>query len=192
MPRQLKIVGGVAALAVVLLGGVLAVGGVQDEPANHHMPDSGHMAGPGNHTGSMGAGHSGGGAHTRPAGHHGTQGNQTNGTRGPVTWTVELKDDAFHANNLTIQRGDTVKWIHAGNNPHTISADDRSFDSHPDCHDAVVDGALGRCMANGASYTRTFESVGTVPYKCKLHHGMAATIDVRESYSPTPDTNHHG
>lgn len=186
MPRQLKIVGGVAVLAVVLLGGVLAVGAVQDQAAGHGSGN--HMRGAGNHTGSMGSGGHGGNHATPAEGHH--EGNETNGTRAPVTWTVELKDDTFHSNNLTIQRGDTVKWVHAGSNYHTVTAENKSFDSHPHCS-TVIDGALGRCMANGATYTRIFDNVGKVAYKCKLHQAMVATIDVKESYSRTPDTNHH-
>jgi len=65
--------------------------------------------------------------------------------------------------------GATVVWTHKGQKPHTVTADDGSFDS-------------GK-LENGASFKQTFGTVGTFPYFCQFHggkgsEGMAGAIVV--------------
>jgi plastocyanin len=179
--RRVKVLGvvGIALVLVVSLG-ILAIGGAQDGTGGHGASEVGPDHGPG---------HAGGGTRSDD-GHH--AGNDSESRRAPVTWTVEARDDAFVPTNLTIQAGDTVEWVHNGSNSHTVTADDGSFDSHPDCA-TVVDGALGRCMAADDTYSGTFEQVGKVLYGCKIHadQGMKAVIHVQEFHGRTPEANHH-
>ncbi|MGH3441204.1 MAG: cupredoxin domain-containing protein [Nitriliruptorales bacterium] len=99
-----------------------------------------------------------------------------------ATASVDVQDDQFVPATVTIEAGDTVEWTQSGNNPHTITADDGSFDSHPDCN-SFADGAAGNCMSNGDSNSQTFETAGEIAYYCKIHgapggQGMSGTIVV--------------
>jgi plastocyanin len=72
-------------------------------------------------------------------------------------------------NKITVSVGATVTWTSTGQKPHTVTADDGSFDS----------GTLN----NGGSFSQTFAEAGTFPYFCQFHGGkggeaMAGTIIV--------------
>lgn len=87
---------------------------------------------------------------------------------------VEIKDDFFDPASLTVQPGKTVVWAHEGANPHTVSADDGSFQSGT--------------MFNGQTFQHTFTSVGTFSYFCQVHGGMAGVIEVVAPTGPQPTT----
>jgi plastocyanin len=179
MPRWVKITALVAGVLVLGLVAVLIFGGGEHGPGQHLGSDGSDHGG--NHAPSDGTNRHGAG-HTPPS----------NGTRGAVTWTIEVTDNTFAPTELTIQAGDTVEWIHVGSNGHTITAGDESFDSHPDCN-SIVDAALGNCMDEDETYTQTFDEIGEVAYHCKLHDesGMTATIEVRQEYNGTREGRHH-
>lgn len=65
---------------------------------------------------------------------------------------------------LTIHVGDSVTWTNVGSLPHTVTADDGSFDS------GLLD--------VGASWTYTFNTPGTFPYHCVPHPWMKGTVVV--------------
>ena len=69
--------------------------------------------------------------------------------------TVTIVDDEFSPAQLTVTVGATVVWTHRGRHPHTVTADDRAFDS----------GTLER----GQTFSVTFDEVGRVPYHCQIH-----------------------
>jgi plastocyanin len=72
-----------------------------------------------------------------------------------ATHEVQVNDDFFSPNDLTIQLGDTVRWINAaGGNLHDVTADDGSFAS---------------ATATAFTYERTFNSVAEVLYYCSVH-----------------------
>lgn len=104
--------------------------------------------------------------------------------RPPVTWMVNVTDNAFGPQELTIQVGDTVHWMHSGGNPHTVTADG-AFDSHPDCQ-TFIDSSLGNCMEDGDTFEHTFDATGEVDYRCKIHGPMTGTIVVLDRYDETP------
>jgi plastocyanin len=84
---------------------------------------------------------------------------------------VEIIDNSFSPNKITVPVGATVVWTHKGQKPHTVTADDGSFDSDQ--------------LGNGASFKQTFGTVGTFPYFCKFHggkgsEGMAGAIVVAD------------
>jgi len=85
--------------------------------------------------------------------------------------TVKIQDSKFIEKELTVKVGTTVTWVMEGNFPHTVTADDGSFDSGQ--------------MRNGETFSFTFNEVGVFPYYCSNHgaaggQGMAGTITVTE------------
>lgn len=79
---------------------------------------------------------------------------------------VRVVDNAFEPGTLTVAPGTTVTWTNEGNDSHTVTADDGSFDS------ARLD--------PGESFSVTFDAPGTFGYHCSFHPGMTATIVVSE------------
>ncbi|MGH2724789.1 MAG: plastocyanin/azurin family copper-binding protein [Actinomycetota bacterium] len=102
------------------------------------------------------------------------------GSAGAPDAAVDVQDNVFVPAEVTIAPGDTVTWTQTGSNPHSVTADDGSFDSHPDCPDT--------CMAQGDTFQHTFEEAGTFAYYCKIHGGPggAGMSGVVEVEGPTP------
>lgn len=123
---------------------------------------------------------------TDPVGGNTTPSPTESEPRDPVTWEVEVSDNSFSPSSLTVQVGDTVRWVHTGSEGHTVTADDGTFDSHPDCDGATAP-ILGDCMEEGDSFEWTFEEEGEVAYSCKLHNGMDGSIEALERHDATPD-----
>lgn len=109
---------------------------------------------------------------------------------GQETAAVSVQDNAYAPRTVTITDGGTVTWTHGGSNPHTVTADDGSFDSHPDCEAPNFQ----NCMQSGETYSRTFTTGGgSVPYYCKIHggpggSGMAGVVQVEPHQDPAPTT----
>jgi plastocyanin len=106
-----------------------------------------------------------------------------------ATRSVKLDNGvSFHPATIEITVGDTVKWTHEGTTtPHTVTAKDGSFDSHPSCTGAAED-----CMTGGDTFSRKFTQVGSVGYYCKLHgsasgcSGMCGKVVVKAAATPAP------
>jgi plastocyanin len=80
---------------------------------------------------------------------------------------ARIADEAFSPANLVIQVGDTVTWSNDDDRPHTVTADDGSFDS------GNID--------EGAAFSFTFTQAGTFSYHCDYHPDMQASITVEEA-----------
>jgi plastocyanin len=91
---------------------------------------------------------------------------------GPSTGAVRIVDYAYEPATISVRAGDTLVWTNLGRAPHTVTADDRSFDS-------------GR-LASGGTYSRTFTSPGTFAYFCTLHPEMRAVVAVGAADEPPP------
>jgi plastocyanin len=78
---------------------------------------------------------------------------------------VTIRDFAFAPQVLTIAAGTTVTWTNADDEPHVVSATDKSFRS------PALDG--------GGSFTFTFAKTGEYAYFCALHPHMTGKIIVR-------------
>lgn len=78
--------------------------------------------------------------------------------------SVSISQMRFQAPTVTIKAGGTVTWTNAEAMPHTVTADNGSFDS-------VQLGA-------GDTFSHTFAEPGTYAYYCKLHPMMRATVVV--------------
>jgi plastocyanin len=77
---------------------------------------------------------------------------------------VKVVDFAFEPATLEVPVGTTVTWTNTGSRPHTVTADDGSFDS-------------GR-LDPGEQFSQRFDQPGTFAYHCGFHPEMQATIVV--------------
>ena len=73
-------------------------------------------------------------------------------------------EDSYDPADVAVASGDTVTWTNEDEEPHTVTADDGSFDS----------GVLNP----GDTYTATFLGSGTVTYYCTLHPWMVGGVNV--------------
>lgn len=88
---------------------------------------------------------------------------------------VVLLDNSFTPANVTVNVGDTVFWTNAGVMPHTVTADNGSFDSDT--------------LQSGATYSISFDAPGTYTYHCKFHSGMTGIVTVLAVGNNTGSTN---
>ena len=83
----------------------------------------------------------------------------------PAAANVTIANFAFSSKTLTITAGTTVTWKNNDTAPHTVTADDDSFDSGN--------------MATGATFSYKFTTAGTYAYHCTYHSMMTATVIVQ-------------
>ncbi|HEX6329880.1 MAG TPA: hypothetical protein VF129_01130 [Actinomycetota bacterium] len=74
---------------------------------------------------------------------------------------VRILDNRFRPRVVTVRRGTKVRWANAGRRNHTVTADDRSFDSG--------------LLAPGDRFARRFRRTGTFTYHCTVHPRMTGT-----------------
>ena len=79
---------------------------------------------------------------------------------------VSIEGSAFVPEKIKIRAGTEVVWKNRDAAPHTVSADDGSFDSGS--------------MDQGAEYRRKFTTPGTVSYSCGMHAWMAGKVEITE------------
>ncbi|HEU5205690.1 MAG TPA: cupredoxin family copper-binding protein, partial [Candidatus Limnocylindrales bacterium] len=77
---------------------------------------------------------------------------------------AQIIDFSFSPGDLSIPVGSTVTWRNSGEAPHTVTADDGSFDSD--------------MIGAGGSWARTFQAAGTFAYLCAYHPDMAGVVTV--------------
>jgi plastocyanin len=78
--------------------------------------------------------------------------------------SVGIGDNFFDPPDVAIEPGTTITWTNNGALPHTVTADDGSFDS----------GVLNP----GDSFTVAFDGQGTVTYFCAIHPEMRGSVTV--------------
>jgi plastocyanin len=84
-----------------------------------------------------------------------------------ATVNVEMGDNFFRPDSVTVAVGDTVVWTHTGNRPHDVTADNGAFSSP-------------RRMSNGQTFSFTATTAGTYTYVCTIHpNQMRATLVVQ-------------
>ena len=81
--------------------------------------------------------------------------------------TVSVQDELFDPAQAEIVAGVTLTWRHDGEEQHTITADDGSFDS------GIIN--------PGDTFPVTFDASATYPYYCQIHGapggiGMAGIV----------------
>jgi plastocyanin len=82
---------------------------------------------------------------------------------------IEIKNFSF-GNPVTVKVGTTVTWTNEDDAPHTVTADDNSFDS--------------KTFNKGGTFSFTFNKAGEFSYYCAIHgapggQGMASKITVQ-------------
>lgn len=83
----------------------------------------------------------------------------------PAEWSVSI-EDSFEPADAAIASGDTITWTNEDEEPHTVTADDGTFDS----------GVLNP----GDTYSVTFWGSGTITYYCTLHPWMVGSVTVSD------------
>lgn len=81
------------------------------------------------------------------------------------THIVTIESMRFSPQTLSVHRGDRITWINKDPFPHTVTAADGEFDSHP--------------IAAGGSWTYVARKAGEYDYACKLHVDMKGRLLVR-------------
>ncbi|MFY9664939.1 MAG: cupredoxin family copper-binding protein [Candidatus Cybelea sp.] len=82
----------------------------------------------------------------------------------PSVATVHIKDFKYSPAALTVRVGDRVTFINSDDEAHTVTADDKSFDSEG--------------LDTAGTWQHVFTKPGTYHYFCELHPYMKATIVV--------------
>jgi plastocyanin len=80
---------------------------------------------------------------------------------------VALVDEggfAYEPDELTVAAGTSVTWIHEGEAPHTVTAEDGSFASDT--------------LEAGDRFEHTFDEPGSFAYVCDFHPQMQGTVTV--------------
>jgi plastocyanin len=86
--------------------------------------------------------------------------------------SVAIQNFAFAPGSVTVNVGDSVTWTNNDAMAHTATADDDSWDT----------GSL----AQGASGSVTFDTVGEFAYHCEFHSNMTGTVTVQAAAGGTP------
>jgi plastocyanin len=97
---------------------------------------------------------------------------------------------SFSPETVTINVGDSVKFTNAGGS-HNVRADNNSFRCARGCDDS---GGNGSVSGTAWTFTRTFNTAGTIAYYCEAHGapggiGMAGRIIVNDVAPPPPKQN---
>lgn len=84
---------------------------------------------------------------------------------------VAIGDNTFTQKEISVPLGTTISWSHTGQRPHTVTADDSSYNSDT--------------MQNGGTFEQTFSAPGVYAYYCEFHGGpggvgMAGVIRVED------------
>jgi amicyanin len=82
---------------------------------------------------------------------------------------VEIKDFAFSPAAITVKKGTKVTWTNKDSTQHNISPDTETADFK-----------ASELLAQGESYSVTFNTVGTFSYHCTPHPYMKASVIVTE------------
>ena len=94
---------------------------------------------------------------------------------GPPAWgdtfRADIEDFAFTPDPILISAGDRVTWTNRGDETHTVTADDGSFD--------------GEDVDPDKTYSKTFRQPGRFPYRCTRHPDMTGVVEVGDG-GPAP------
>jgi plastocyanin len=102
--------------------------------------------------------------------------------------SVSIEHRQFVPRELTVSVGDEVTWTHRdGEQVHSVTADDGSFDSNPLCSTANPK----ECMSDHDTFKQTFGTEGRFPYFSKTFggpggQGTSGVIVVVTAAPPTP------
>jgi len=89
----------------------------------------------------------------------------------PPAASIIIKNFAFNPSELTIKAGTTVTWVNQDSAPHMVASD-----PHPAHTD--LPGLVSGTLAQGQTYSFTFDKPGTFGYHCHIHPSMTGRIIV--------------
>lgn len=89
----------------------------------------------------------------------------TTSAAGATGTQVVMKNIAFDPATVTIKVGDTVTWTNEDSVTHTVVGDNNEFQSGD--------------LAQGDTFSFTFDQAGTYPYHCSIHPSMKGTVAVQ-------------
>ncbi|MBT2382132.1 cupredoxin domain-containing protein [Streptomyces sp. ISL-11] len=87
------------------------------------------------------------------------------GARSLAQKTVAIQNFTFTPQSVTVNAGDSVRWVNNDEDTHTTTSDGPGWDSGD--------------LPPGAAFTRTFTTRGTFVYHCTLHPSMTGTVIVQ-------------
>jgi plastocyanin len=102
--------------------------------------------------------------------------------------SVSIEHRQFAPKELTVNVGDEVTWTHRdGEQVHSVTADDGSFDSNPLCSTANPK----ECMSDHDTFKHTFGAEGRFPYFSKTFgaaggQGASGVVVVVTAPAPAP------
>ena len=82
------------------------------------------------------------------------------------TVTIDIKNFEYSQPALTINKGDTVKWVQMDSVAHTVTSDTDAWTESPS-------------LKNGESFEHTFTDAGTFTYHCMHHPYMKGKVIVQ-------------
>jgi plastocyanin len=85
---------------------------------------------------------------------------------------VTILDAAYDPAEVTVKAGEAVSWKNAGQQPHSVTAEDGSFDSG--------------VKNPGQEWSNPFTKPGTFAYKCTQNPAMKGTVKVGDAHDPSP------
>jgi plastocyanin len=96
-----------------------------------------------------------------------------------ATRTVDIHDNAYGPQSITVNRGDTVSWTNHDSVKHTVTSNDGG---------PLDSGNFGE----GQAYAYTFGTAGTYSYYCEVHPNMRGSVAVQAAAAkatpaPKPD-----
>jgi len=89
---------------------------------------------------------------------------QAPATSGSAT-KINISGFKFDPATVTVKVGTTVTWTNQDSANHTVTGDDGSWTS--------------KSLANGATFSFTFDKAGTYAYHCAIHSSMKGNIVVQ-------------
>jgi plastocyanin len=94
-----------------------------------------------------------------------SSGGTTGGSSGtaPQTASVDISGFAFNPSSVEVAVGGTVTWKNSDSAGHTVTGS----------------GWASGDLAQGATYSNTFSTAGTFPYKCSVHPSMTGEVVVK-------------
>ena len=83
----------------------------------------------------------------------------------PATLRIDISKFAFEPMEVTVARGTKIIWTNKDETPHTVTGEDRTFDS--------------KAMDTDDTYEYTFKREGDFYYYCAVHPFMSGLVHVR-------------
>ena len=83
----------------------------------------------------------------------------------PRTLAVKMQKESFVPAKITATAGSQITWTNTDSVPHSVTADDKRFDSGP--------------ILPGKTFVWTADRAGAIAYHCIFHPSMTAVLTVR-------------